>query len=272
MAQNESREASLVRKKAVEFLHGEIHRRYRIEYLAKIDKIASENLLEDITQDDIDKMEALFTSTVYPKVEERGELDKSFESMIKMLKKPHRLAFIIPSIPRITLKHASIFPSAMKMGVSTVVAYTLSKRLENKLVTGLMKTYGQNGTKIDESLEIDFEDYRRAYVTVPYSEGRRMIGYAHTVMQAGRNMKLVNSTHEILKDVRSALIEKDESLKKSGRQPQHTDDIDAIAFGMGVLDRVRDTYSQFSADKMDRMITISNTTELYYMDRMYGVQ
>ncbi len=272
LAQVESREQAILRKKAVEFLHAEIHKRYRIEYLEAIAEIRDNNLLDDISQDDIDEMEDLFTSNVYPKVEDRGELDKSFESMIKMLKRPHKLAFIIPSIPRIMMKHVSIFPSAMKIGLSTIVAYTLSKRLENKLVAGLMKTYESRDTKIDDTLVVNFEDYRQAYITVSQTEGRRMIGFAHTVMKAGENKHLVDSTREILHDVRQALIDKDDKLQKLGRPPQHTDDIGAISFGMGVIDRVRETYYQFSPDKMDRMIQISNITELHYMKQMYDVE
>jgi hypothetical protein len=269
LAKTESREQSIVRREAVKFLHAEIFGRYRIEHLATIPEIKRDNLLAGISQVDIDQLQSLFTSTIYPEVDQRSLRDKSFESMLRMLKAPYKLTAVIPTIPRIMIKYATLFPAALRVGLNTVMAYTLSNRLEDQMVGILMGIYEQRGQKITNTLVVTREDYLAAYVQVPYSEGRKMIGLSSVVMKAGRRRVLVQSTWDILNDVQSALITKDVHLKKSGALPQHEDDISAIEFGKFVLKKVLDTFGMFSEQVMERMIRISYITEMEYLDRMY---
>lgn len=271
MAKKDSSEKAIVRREAVKFLHVEIFNRYRREHLAQIPEIKSKNLLIGIEQHDIDRLQDLFTSTIYPQVEDRTERDKSFESLIRMLKNPRRLIFIIPSIPSITLRHAAVFPAAMRIGLNTVLAYTLSNRLEDKMVDNLFQLYLGRGEIITGKLKVNFNDYHAAYAAVPQADGRKMIGLSSTVMKAGKNKRLVNATWEIMTDVRQALVNKDENLKKAGRPPEHPDDIAAIGFGISVLDKVKETFDYFPESVMDRMIQVSLLTELEYLNRMYGV-
>jgi len=134
MPQSETNEKVIVRRKAVKYLHSEIHARYRICSLENVPDIISKKLLDGIDQNDIDRLEALFLSAVYPELDNRAERDKSFESLIKLLKNPRALVHIIPSIPGIMMKHGARFPQALRIGLNSVIAFNLSNHLENTIV------------------------------------------------------------------------------------------------------------------------------------------
>jgi len=268
--QNESSEKQIVRKKTVEFLLKEIDRRYELDNLKSIDQIKQKKLLKGITQEDIDRLKAFFTSTIYPPVEKRHRRDKSFQSLVKMLKNPHKLTFIIPSIPKIMFKYSTMFPAALRTGLNTVLSYTLSNKLENLMVDNLMRIYEARGTKIDKDLQIREADFHQAYVKVPYSEGKRMIGLANSVMKAGKQERLVKTTWEIMDDVQNALIRKDKELEKSGQAPQHRDDADAIEYGKSVLEGVMNVFGNMKEETVERMISVAYLTENNYLERMYG--
>lgn len=271
MAKAESREKSIVRKLTVKRLHDEIHDRYSTESMLLVPAIKSGDLLKGINRDDIDRLQALFTSTIYPEVDARADRDKSFESLVKLLKAPQKLTSIIPSLAGIMLHHALIFPAAMRVGLNTVVAYSLSNRLEDQLVDGLMKIYTERGDKITASTKLSPQDYHDSYVTIPYAEGKRMINLAAAVMKAGKRKALVDASMEILCQVQEAMAHKDQNIERNGGKPQHPDDIAAIEYGKSVLKKVMDAFNYDSAETMDRMINISTIVELHYLNNMYGM-
>ena len=133
----------------------------------------------------------------------------------------------------------------------------------------LVRIYAERGEKVTKKTVVSFKDFRDAYVSVPRSEGMRMLGYANTVFKAGKNKALLKVTAEILGDVRNALADKDKKLEKRGAPSQHKDDYAAIGFGLRVLDKVTETFNLYTDEKMDRMIRISYLTEVNYMDDTY---
>ncbi|MFH1540213.1 MAG: hypothetical protein ABIH66_14760, partial [bacterium] len=116
-------EETLVRKEAVRFLHAEFRVRYRIKNVRDIPEPGMNGLLEGIVQEEIDVLEDLFLTTIYPDLEGRRERDKSFESLLRLLKNPTKLYRVIPSMPFIALRHAAAFPVALRIGLSTIIAY-----------------------------------------------------------------------------------------------------------------------------------------------------
>lgn len=270
MTKVESAERTIVRKLTVKRLHDEIKKRYATESILNVPEVSAENLMKGIEREHIDRLQALFTSTIYPEVDDRADRDKSFESLVKLLKAPHRLTSIIPSLAGIMFHHAGIFPAALRVGLNTVIAYTLSNRLEDRLVDGLMKIYESRGDKITSSMKLKQEDFVASYVAIPYNDGKKMINLATTVMKAGKNKPLVDATWEILCQVQDAMGNKDKNIIRNGGSPQHKDDIEAIEYGKSVLRKVIDAFNFDSPDLMDRMITISHHVEFHYLDTMYG--
>ncbi|HOO56691.1 MAG TPA: hypothetical protein PLN69_07695 [bacterium] len=260
----------IVRKQIVKLLHREIKSRYEIDHLESIPEIVEQNLLSGIGYDEILKFENMFLSVVYPEIEERHNRDKSFESLIKMMKNPRALASIIPSIPMIMIKYSTRFPSALRVGLNSVIAFNLSMRLENSMVENILKISNERNIEIDESFEINFEDYKRAYVTVPFNEAKKMIGLSMSIIKAGSRQGMMNTAWCILDEVQCSLASKDNSRCECGMNPQHKDDIAAIAYGKDVLEIINSTFSDFTRDEIDRIIEISRISETDYMEKMYG--
>lgn len=270
MTKQESPEEHLIRREVVKYFHREIHKRYRMEHLSGIPEIAKRRLLEGLTQEHIDNFEALFLSTVYPELELRETRDRSFESLVKMLKNPRKLAHIIPAIPSIMLRYATLFPYAMKVGLNSVLAFNHSMRMEDKMVENLARMAEESGRKINGTYKLDPEDYRKAYVMVPYEKARHMIGLSNSVMKAGRNMTIMDAAWNIMDEVQASLIHKDKSRTAAGLETEHGQDIDAIEYGKAALENIRSTFKQYDSDTMRRMIEISHINELDYNDIMYG--
>jgi hypothetical protein len=259
-----------IRREVVKYFHREIHNRYRMERLLSIPEIRDMKLLEGLNQTDIDRFESLFLNTVYPELDSREKRDRSFESLIKMLKNPRKLVIIIPAIPRIMLKYGSQFPYAMRVGLNSVLAYNHSARLENKMVENLMRIANEDLIAIDESYQIDPEDYRAAYTMVPFEKAKSMIGLAHGVMTAGSHGNIMNTAWNIMDEVQASLIGKDKSRAAAGLSPEHAKDIDAIEFGKSALDNIRSTFNLYDHTIMLRLIDISRFNELDYIDKMYN--
>ncbi len=270
MALDETPGERIIRREVVKSFHKEIHNRYRMEHLLAVPELTKKKLLENVTQTDVDRFEALFLSTVYPELESREKRDRSFGSLIRMLKNPRALAHIIPSIPRIMLRYGTQFPFALKIGLNSVLAFNLSMKLENKMVENLAAIAAERGVKIDKSYKIDDEDYRTAYIIVPYENARHMIGLAHSVMTAGSQSGIMDTAWNIMNEVQASLIQKDENRVEAGLQPEHAQDIDAIEYGKSALDNIRSTFNLYDKAMMLRVIDISWINELDYLDKMYG--
>jgi hypothetical protein len=265
----ESRERQIIRREVVKFLHSEIRNRYHIENVRGIPEIRDNRLIEGIDQEVIDRLEALFLSTVYPEVEARRARDKSFESLVKLLKNPARLATIIPAIPHIMLAHRTRFPLALRIGINSVIAFTLSNRLENKMVENVEGILKKRGAAVNGSFRITREIYSAAFVMVPYDEGRKMVSLARSVIKAGSQKGMIETAWAILNDVQSALRGKDLQASGNGADPEHWDDIHAIEYGKSVLDNMREIFGSFTRDQLLHMADISYFVEINYLDVMY---
>ncbi|HOC92230.1 MAG TPA: hypothetical protein PKH33_07675 [bacterium] len=269
MPQNETNEKVIVRRKAVKYLHSEIHARYRICSLENVPDIVSKKLLDGIDQNDIDRLEALFLSAVYPELDNRAERDKSFESLIKLLKNPRALVHIIPSIPGIMIKHGARFPQALRIGLNSVIAFNLSNHLENTIVENIFKECRERCLTVNEGFAIEPEMYRRAYVMTPCEDATRMVKLAKWVMTAGSDRAVVDTAWSVLNEVSRSLEIKDQKRVESGLPAEHADDIRAISYGKSVVDNIRNIFGDYEKRVMLRMIDISWLSEIDYIDRMY---
>ncbi len=265
----ESRERRIIRREVVKRLHFDIHGRYRSEHLVAVPEISSKNMLEGIGQADIDRLESLFLSTVYPELDAREQRDRSFESLIRMLKNPHALSDIIPSLPRIVLRYGTRFPIALRIGLNSVMAFNHAMKLENKMVEYIAGIYGSRKEEVTPSLILDWNDYHEAYVKVPYAEGVHMIKLARWIMKAGASSDIMNTAWNIMDEVEKSLVKKDESRRSAGAEPAHEQDVVAIEYGKKALDNIKSTFSDYERGVMLRMIEISFATEIDYLDRMY---
>jgi hypothetical protein len=270
MPTGESTAARVARREIVKYFHKEIHYRYRMEHLLTIPEINQKKLIDGLSQTDIDRFESLFLSTVYPTLESREQRDRSFESLVKMLKNPRKLAHIIPAIPHIMLKYGTQFPYALHVGLNSVLAFNHSMRLENKMVENIVRMAAEDGIKIDEAYELDPEDYRAAYTMVPYDKAKYMIGLAHGIMNAGSHGKIMDTAWNIMFEVQESLVNKDKGRIAAGLAPEHSQDIAAIEFGKSALDNIRSTFNLYDNTIMLRLIDISRINELDYIDRIYG--
>ncbi len=268
-----SLEKEIVREKIVAMLHAEIKKRYNIPHLSGIPQITERQLLTGLSDNHIDHLYDLFTTTIYPPPDtRRSDRDRSFSSLIRLLKSPHKLTFLIPSLPRIMMKYATHFPTAMKAGLSTILAYNLSLRLENRMVDALHEYLIVRNTPITPGLTLTDGDFRHSYFSIPQSDGRKMITLAINVMRAGKRRGIVKATREILVEVQNSLAAKDRQLTASGRSPEHSDDIAAIDYGKIVLDKFQETFGGFDEPTMERLIEISYITEIDYLERMHGAK
>ncbi|MEW5945190.1 MAG: hypothetical protein AB1742_03230 [bacterium] len=261
----------ILRKKAVKYIQQEIEERYRLENVRKVLGPEREHLIRDVAQEDIDVLKEMFLTTIYPEYDARRERDKSFESLIRMLKTPSKLMRMIPSMPVIALRYATIFPVALRIGLNSIIAFTRSNRLENKFVANLLAIYGKNGKPITNSMKITRDEFLEAYRGVSYTEGKKMISVALWVVHAGKRRVIVESAKSILKDVRETLEGIDRQNRRSGRRQVYTDDIVAIEYGIRTLDRIAGVFKYFSPEKIDRLIEVARIIEIDYMNRNYGV-
>jgi hypothetical protein len=258
-----------LRDQVVRFHHSEINERYKLQNIraAMADMNGD---LNGITQEDIDTAKELFLTTIYPDLEHRQERDRSFESLIRLLKSPMKLTHIIPSLPTIVLKYGAHFPVALRIGLNSVLAFNQSIWLENKVVEHTNRLLEQRGIGVGPDFRLDYETFREAYVAVPKTEGRKMIQLSVWVMNAGKKLQIADIAWNILDNVQESLKRNDEAARKSGANPVHEDDIRAIEYGKDTLRRILDTLSGLSPQNIERLIRISNAVELNYLDRMHA--
>jgi hypothetical protein len=270
MSSGETAAERIVRREIVKYFHKEIHNRYRLEHILSIPEVMKKSLLDGLSQVDVDRFESLFLYTVYPELESREKRDRSFVSLVHMLRNPRALVHIIPAVPRIMLKYGAQFPYALRIGLNSVLAFNHSMRLENKMVANLIMMSKQDGITIDSSYQIDPEDYRAAYTMTPYAKAKHMIELANSVMTAGSQGNIMDTAWSIMDEVQASLIFKDKQRGAAGMSPEHAKDIDAIEYGKSALDNIRSTFNLYDREGMLRMIDISLINEMDYIDKMYN--
>lgn len=260
----------LVRDQAVKAIHGDFNSRYNLDAIR--DTLGPENihLLQGITQSDIDTLKEFFFNTIYPEMGGRLERDKSFDSMMAMLRNPSRLGRLIPSLPSIILRYAMIWPTALNVGLNAMMAYILSLRIEALFTKEIRAMMERRGVKIDENFVLDAATYAEAYCLVPQSHGRRMISAAVRVMRAGREPRLVKSTYNIMLDVQNSLARVDSQRKAAGAPPLYTDPIRAIDFGKRVLAQVDNIFGAMGKEKTSRIISVTQILETRHLEKMYA--
>ncbi|MFH1538799.1 MAG: hypothetical protein ABIH66_07555, partial [bacterium] len=187
-------------------------------------------------------------------------------SLLRLLKNPTKLYRVIPSMPFIALRHAAAFPVALRIGLSTIIAYKRSIGLENHLVRNLHDVLRREGAEIIPKLRITPEQYFEAYRGVNYAEGRRMIDIGMWIIENSRRKPTVVAARGILVDVRDALKRHD----VSGPRPIYTDDIQAIDYGIHTLEKIEGAFELFDEDRINRLIKIARRVEYYYLDKNYG--
>ena len=260
----------IIREQAVKFIHDDFDSRYVLDHIRVTLGSNFESLLHDISQDDIRMLKDFFFRTIYPKMDARQRRDKSFESMVAMLKQPAKLGRIIPSMPSIVFRYATIWPTALNVGLNAMMAYLLSMRIESQLTQEIHLTLEQQGVRVNEQYTMDRMTYEDCYRKIPYSTGRRMLNSSMKVMRAGREPRLVNASANILKDVENALRRIDEQRRAMGQPENYAGPLSAIDFGKGVLEEVRTIFGSLGQEKMGRIIQITQALELRHLDTIHG--
>ena len=258
-----------IREQAVKMLHDEFKARYEMDAIRATLPADKQHLLEGIEQEDIDTLKNFFFNTVYPKMKERYERDKSFESMTGMLKNPAKLGRIIPSFPSLFLKYASIWPTAINVGISAMMAYLMSLRIESIMTREIMNHAQTNGSGLDDSFVLSPELYDYANRCVPLSYGRRMVNSAMRVMRAGKDPNLVNTTYNILNDVQTNLRNMDKQQRAAGAPTMYDDPILAINFGKHVLDQVRVIFGSLGNEKIQKVMQITQFLEMHRLNAIH---
>jgi hypothetical protein len=260
----------IIREQAVKFLHDDFDSRYVLDHIRTELGADFESLLRDISQNDIQLLKDFFFSTIYPKMDARQRRDKSFESMVAMLKQPAKLGRIIPSMPSIVFRYATIWPTALNVGLNAMMAYLLSMRIEAQFTHEILQALEQRGVCVNEQYTLARKTYEDAYRKVPYNMGRRMLNASMKVMRAGKQPRLVNAAANILKDVESALRRVDQQRRATGQPEIYVDPLSAMDFGKSVLDEVRTIFGSLGQEKMSRIILITQALELRHLDMIHG--
>ena len=260
----------LVREEVVKKLHQDFDERYELANIRTSLPDDMQPLLEGISQDELNMLKDFFFNTIYPKIKDRYERDKSFESMTQMLKHPTRLGRIIPSFPSLFIKYARIWPTAINVGINAMMAYLLSLRIETLMTREILRLAQQNGTPVRAGFALDQATYDTANRRISISNGKRMLNAAMRVMQAGKNPELVNATYSILNDVQDSLARIDTQRQEAGTPPIYTDPIKAMDFGKNVLDQVKTVFGELGDDKLDRIIQITQHMELEHLQQMHS--
>lgn len=262
---------SLVRDQAVKCIHQDFDSRYDMEHIRRVLGPENARLLQGVSQNDIDMLKQFFFNTIYPRMGERAERDKSFESMVAMLKHPSRLGRFIPSLPVLVLKYARVWPTAVNVGVNAMMAYLYSLRIEELVSREAVAILKEQGRAPDERFEMDIALYEKAFVRVPLSHSRRMLSSAVKVMKAGKNPDLVKTARNILNDVRGNFVRLDKQRRDAGQPPMYEDIVRALNFGETVLNQVQSVFGALGEEKLTRVIRITEINETHHINTLYGV-
>jgi hypothetical protein len=268
--QPEDRTEQIIRDQAVKCIHLDFDTRYDMNHIRKVLGRENTHLLDGVTQNDINMLKEFFFNTIYPQMGERAERDKSFESMVKMLKQPARLGRFIPSLPLLVLRYARVWPTAVNVGVNAMMAYLYSLRIEELVTRETIAILQEKGAAVDEHFDMDMALYEQAFVRVPYSHSKRMLTSAVKVMKAGKNPQLVKTTRNILDDVRGNFERLDKPRIQAGQPPMYQDIIRALNFGETVLNQVQSVFGSLGEEKLTRVIRITEINEMQHIDTLYG--
>ncbi|MFO7848613.1 MAG: hypothetical protein R6V67_01525 [Spirochaetia bacterium] len=154
-------------QKIIRYFREELEQRYRIEHLQEIPSIDKENLLEGVSQENIDRVKDFFGEVLYPTGEERHKRDKSVEKVVAMLNNSARLMTLLPKLPGIVFKHGGALVTAGRAGSAVLSAYRFSSKIEWEAAGRLEEICGEEGVQIDDSASIPPELFRRAFSRVP---------------------------------------------------------------------------------------------------------
>ena len=268
--QTEDKIERIVRDQAVKCIQLDFNDRYEMDHIRVVLGAENARLLNGISQTEIDMLKEFFFNTIYPRMGEREERDKSFESMVTMLKHPAKLGRFIPSLPLLVIRYARIWPTAVNVGISAMMAYLYSLRIEALVAKEAMALCQERGVAIDERFDMDMDLYEAAFVRVPYTHSKRMLHAAIKVMNAGKNPSLVRTTRNIINDVLGSFQRLDKQRAETGQPPVYGDIIRALEFGERVLDQVDTVFGAIGQDNIGRVIKITQLNETHHLDTLYG--
>ena len=252
-----------LRGATVSFFHQEIDARYRLAQLHEKSELQQEQVLEGITQEDLDTIKHFFRKVMYPPLDERERRDHSLRTLSGMLTDPSNLVSFFPSVPRIALKYGFLFPEAVKAGRDVLHAYHISTELEDRLVETLRERIQREGRPGDpdaaqEANEswppLRSDEVCSAYAALPMKKARSLVTQVRHVVEHGKRRKLMDATSDILAD-----------LKKS---TANQDRIAAVDYVIQVIQEVRGLADHYGNDKIDRLLRIAQIVENDYLDAL----
>ena len=242
-----------IRQQAVDFFQEEVKRRYSISELYENEELAKQNLLEGISQEDLNTLKSFFLEIMYPGVQERERRDHSLHVLTGMLTDPGSLVSFFPSVPRIAFRYGFLFPEAIRAGRDVIHAYHLSNDLENSVVATLTQQLGL--AEDDEPPEtISRSQILAAFTQASLEKGRGLVKQVQRLVEHGKRRRLMDATIDILSD-----------LKKSTR---NEDRIAAVEYVIEVVDRVRKLAEQYSNEQIDQLVHIATVVENQYLDEL----
>lgn len=256
MSDTKNRNVAIIHRETVRMIREAMEARYRMERLRENEQIQREGLLDEISAEDVRRIQLFFQHTLYPDVEERERRDESFDRLASILRNPANLISMIPALPRIMLKFGANFGKAMRTGLDVVSAYRLATRLERNMVEYLVRRFDREGLQVGEDTELSSEMFRDAYTDAPYADGRRMVGLLRSIVDAAKDGELVREARDILGEVQRSLDDPAE--------------VEAVRYIDSVLDEVERIAEDFTDQQMDHMARIAEIVEIQYMDEMYA--
>lgn len=267
--EKENRKEELIRRQVVHKFHAELERHYNLDTLRKVFPELNDDL-KHFTQEDLDRAKEMFISVIYPAPENRHDMEKSFEVLIRMLKSPRKLFDTIPAMPVIIIKYGKNFPSALHIGLNSIVAFRLSRKLENQMTQNVLSLLVAYGVPFTEEYVLDDSTYFDAYLDVPYNLYQKMIRVAFWILNAGKQSRIAETAYNILNDVQIALIRRDEANVREGAEPIHNDIIEAIKYGKRTLRKIIAVLNSHTQEEIEKMVSTCRTVELAYLNWMFG--
>ncbi|MDF3820234.1 hypothetical protein P3G55_10000 [Leptospira sp. 96542] len=110
-----------------------LKQRYEISALERYPKYAS------IPRETINKLILFFTNFLYPKYDERIQLDRAFDSLSGFVHNPSKVWGILGNLAASIFKFGRHFPLALKAGMRALHAYVTAHEFESFLVNELSK-------------------------------------------------------------------------------------------------------------------------------------
>lgn len=255
MAAAEHSNADPVRERVVAFFRHELEHRYRLTELGENEEIRREDLLDGLTQQDLDRIKDFFLDVMYPPPEERQRWDQALKTLGDMLTDPGNLVSLFPSVPRIALRYGMVFPEALRAGRDVLRAYHTSTELEAELVAQIRAE--RPGAEASEIEAMTAEQLRGAYAGVSLDKARRLVGEVRRVVEHGKRRRLMEATREILSE-----------LKRHSRSERRSQ---AVAYVVSVVTQVEEIAEQYREDQIEKLVRIAEIVENDYLDQVAGI-